>query len=48
VHSTDESIQKKLRTMNGSHVEVTGTAFASHTAHHHAPLVADIRDVESE
>lgn len=46
VFSTDDAMRKRLRSLVGKNVRVTGDAFGEHTAHHHAPIVLNISAIE--
>ena len=46
VYGDDTATHKKLQTFVGKGVRLTGEVFAAHTAHHHAPIVMDVKLVE--
>jgi hypothetical protein len=46
VYGDDTATQRKLRSFVGKGVRVTGEVFAAHSAHHHAPIVMDVKRVE--
>jgi hypothetical protein len=47
VYAADTATQKELRSFIGKGVRLTGEVFAAHTAHHHAPIVMDVKRVET-
>lgn len=47
VFSTKDAVSAKLRTFVGKPVRVEGTPFGAHTAHHHAPIVMDVTDIQA-
>ena len=46
VFAMDEALRKRLRSLTGKAVRVTGEAFGEHTAHHHASIVMRISHIE--
>jgi len=46
VFAMDEALRKRLRSLAGRPVRVTGEPFGEHTAHHHAPIVMRISRIE--
>jgi hypothetical protein len=46
VYSGNAAIQHSLRRLVGKTVLVRGKPFAHHTAHHHAPIVMEVREVD--
>jgi Domain of unknown function (DUF4431) len=46
VYADDAAVRRKLQTFVGKSVRVTGKVFTAHTAHHHAPIVMDVKLVE--
>lgn len=45
VYSVKPDILKRIRKLVGKAVRVRGTPFGAHTAHHHAPIVMDVREI---
>lgn len=43
VYAGREAMQPRLRAAVGHRVRLSGSGFAAHTAHHHQPLVVDVR-----
>lgn len=46
VFSSDEKVHAQIRRFVGKDVMVRGSAFSAHTAHHHAPIVMDISEID--
>jgi hypothetical protein len=46
VFSLDEPLRKRIRSLVGKSVRVTGSAFGEHTAHHHAPIVMNVTRID--
>jgi hypothetical protein len=46
VFSMDAALRKRMRQLVGKSVRVSGSAFGEHTAHHHAPIVMEIRKID--
>ena len=46
VFSMDEGLRKRMRGLVGKAVRVRGAPFGQHTAHHHAPIVMNVSDIE--
>lgn len=46
VYAFDEAISRSLKTLVGKDVHVRGTPFGAHTAHHHAPIVMSISEID--
>jgi hypothetical protein len=46
VYSMDESVAASIKRFVGKDVHVRGTPFAAHTAHHHAPIVMDVSEID--
>ena len=46
VYSFDEALSAALERLVGKDVQVRGTPFGAHTAHHHAPIVMDISEID--
>jgi hypothetical protein len=42
----DDVLRKRLRSLEGRPVRVTGEPFGEHTAHHHAPIVLRVTHIE--
>jgi hypothetical protein len=47
VYSADGALQRKMRSLVGRNVVVSGTPFSAHTAHHHAPIVMGVDVIEA-
>jgi len=47
VYSTNTATQKFMRRLVGKSVLVRGSAFAQHTAHHHAPIVMEVLEIDA-
>ncbi len=43
VYAGNDALQPRLRAAVGHRVQLSGTGFAAHNAHHHQPLVVDVR-----
>jgi hypothetical protein len=48
VYSSDEAVAQSLKQLVGRNVTVKGNPFGAHTAHHHAPIVMEITEVDSD
>jgi hypothetical protein len=46
IYGDDTATQRRLRSFVGKDVRLTGEVFAAHTAHHHAPIVMDVKRAE--
>lgn len=46
VFAMDDALRKRLRSLVGRAVRVTGEPFGEHTAHHHAPIVLRVTRIE--
>lgn len=47
VFSFDDALLAQLKRFVGKDVQVRGTPFGAHTAHHHAPIVMDISEIDA-
>ena len=47
IYSTDETVAQSLKQLVGKSVKVKGNPFGAHTAHHHAPIVMEIAEIDS-
>jgi hypothetical protein len=47
VYSTDERISAEIKRFVGKTVLVRGRPFGAHTAHHHAPIVMNITEIDA-
>lgn len=47
VFSTDEAVAESIEKFVGQSVQVRGSPFSAHTAHHHAPIVMDINEIDA-
>jgi hypothetical protein len=46
VYSADGAISQQLKGLVGRDVHLRGTPFAAHTAHHHAPIVMEVSEID--
>ncbi len=46
IFSTNEKVHAQIAKLVGKTVLVRGSPFAAHTAHHHAPIVMDISEID--
>jgi len=46
IFSMDEAIAASIEKFVGKNVHVRGTPFGAHTAHHHAPIVMDVSEID--
>src|SRR3989304_7860245 len=46
IFSSDDAVAKSLKQFVGKSVRVRGTPFGAHTAHHHAPIVMDVSEID--
>lgn len=46
VYAFDEALAKSLKKLVGKDVHVRGTPFGAHTAHHHAPIVMRLSEID--
>jgi hypothetical protein len=46
IFSLDDAIRASIEKFVGKDVHVRGTPFAAHTAHHHAPIVMDVSEID--
>jgi hypothetical protein len=46
IFSSNERLRGRIGRFLGRHVHVRGTAFPRHTAHHHAPIVMNITEID--
>jgi Domain of unknown function (DUF4431) len=47
VFSSDDALNASLERFLGKDVQIRGTPMGAHTAHHHAPIVMDISEIDS-
>ena len=47
IYSSDEIVAQSLKQLVGKSVKVKGNPFGAHTAHHHAPIVMEIAEIDS-
>lgn len=47
IFSIDEAIAASIEQFVGKDVQVRGTPFGAHTAHHHAPIVMDVSEIDA-
>jgi hypothetical protein len=48
VYSPDPALQQQLQAAVGKTVAVTGEGFTAHTAHHHRPIVVDVKRISAQ
>jgi hypothetical protein len=48
IYSSDEAVAQSLKQDVGKKVKVKGSPFGAITAHHHAPIVMEITEIDSE
>lgn len=46
IFAADDAIQEQIQQLVGKSVRVRGRPFGAHTAHHHAPIVMEVTDIE--
>jgi hypothetical protein len=46
VYPATPKLHEAMQRLVGKTVEVRGTVFAAHTAHHHAPIVMEVAEIE--
>src|ERR1017187_866160 len=46
IFSTQDTVSNQIARFAGKSISVRGRPFPAHTAHHHAPIVMDIRAIE--
>ena len=47
IYSSDDAVTSSIARFVGKDVQVRGTPFGAHTAHHHAPIVMDISEIDA-
>ena len=47
IYSFDSAVSEAFEGLIGQSVQVRGTPFAAHTAHHHAPIVMDVGEIDA-
>ena len=47
IYSFDGALSEAFEALRGQSVQVRGTPFAAHTAHHHAPIVMDVSAIDA-
>jgi hypothetical protein len=47
IYSSDEGVLASIGKFMGKDVQVRGTPFGAHTAHHHAPIVMDVSAIDA-
>jgi hypothetical protein len=45
VYSSNDNVARRMHSYVGKRVQVRGKPFAAQTAHHHAPVVMDIAEI---
>jgi len=48
IYSQDEAVQEQIERFLGMTVLVRGRPFGAHTSHHHAPIVMDITEIDTQ
>ena len=48
VYTTHDSLWPKFKKLKGKQVTVSGSGFAAHTGHHHAPLVLEVTSIAAQ
>jgi hypothetical protein len=48
VYSPDAALSKQLEAALGKVVTITGEGFTSHTAHHHRPIVLEVKSISTK
>lgn len=48
IYSSDETVHAQIQPFAGKTVLVRGRPFGAHTAHHHAPIVMDITEIDEQ
>ena len=48
IFASNDSIHKSIGRFVGKTVLVRGSPFPAHTAHHHAPIVMDIQEIDAQ
>lgn len=46
IYASDDAVARTIKRFVGKDVQVRGTPFGAHTAHHHAPVVMDISEID--
>jgi hypothetical protein len=47
VYSFDAAVSRSIEQLVGRDVQARGTPFRAHTAHHHAPIVMDVSEIDA-
>jgi hypothetical protein len=47
IYSFDEAVARTIRQFVGKDVLIRGRPFGAHTAHHHAPIMMDISEIDA-
>ena len=47
IYSFDSAVSQTFEGLIGQSIQVRGTPFAAHTAHHHAPIVMDVSWIDA-
>jgi hypothetical protein len=47
IYSSDDKLHARIERFVGQDVMVRGRPFGAHTAHHHAPIVMDISEIDA-
>lgn len=48
IYSSNEAVHAEIDRFVGGTVLVHGSPFAAHTAHHHAPIVMDVSEIDTQ
>ena len=46
IFSSDDEVARSIESLVGKSVRVRGTPFGAHTAHHHAPIVMEVGEID--
>lgn len=47
IYGVDDAVHKQIEALTGNAVSVRGRPFGAHTAHHHAPIVMEITEIQT-
>ncbi|MCC2113828.1 MAG: DUF4431 domain-containing protein, partial [Hyphomicrobiales bacterium] len=48
IYSSDDAVHAQIEAFVGMTVLVRGSPFGAHTAHHHAPIIMDISEIDTQ
>jgi hypothetical protein len=46
IYSFEDAVAESIKRLVGKDVKVRGTPFGAHTAHHHAPIVMEVSEID--